>query len=66
MRTSGPACIGGAVQIDSYPSLFEAAGLEPLVVRENTHYEFISEQAANACQKYGVKSISLSARKPDR
>jgi ubiquinone/menaquinone biosynthesis C-methylase UbiE len=57
------ACIGGAAQIDSYTSLIETAGLEPQEVRENTQYEFISEQAANACQKYGVKSISLNARK---
>jgi hypothetical protein len=32
-------------------------------VRENTQYEFISERAANACEKYGVKSISLRATK---
>jgi hypothetical protein len=32
-------------------------------VRENTEYEFISERAANACEKYGVKSISLGATK---
>ena len=60
------ACIGGAEQVDSYTSLVETSGLEPQEVRENTRYEFISEQAANACQKYGVKSISLSARKAGR
>jgi hypothetical protein len=32
-------------------------------VRENTEYEFIPDRAANACQKYGVKSVSLGARK---
>jgi ubiquinone/menaquinone biosynthesis C-methylase UbiE len=57
------ACIGGAEQIDSYTSLIETAGFELLEVRENTRYEFISKQAANACQKFGVKSISLNARK---
>jgi ubiquinone/menaquinone biosynthesis C-methylase UbiE len=57
------ACIGGAAQIDSYTSFVETAGLELQQVRENPQYEFISGQAANACQKYGVKSISLSARK---
>jgi len=57
------ACIGGAEQIDSYTSLIESAGFDLLEVQENTEYEFISEQAANACQKYGVKSISLAAIK---
>ncbi len=58
------ACIGGAAQIDSYTSLIEDAGFGAVEVEENTDYEFISEQATNACQKYGVKSISLVARKP--
>ncbi|WP_101295656.1 methyltransferase domain-containing protein [Halegenticoccus soli] len=57
------ACIGGAEQIDRYTTLIEAAGFEVTDVRENTTYEFISDQAANACQKYGVKSVSLSAHK---
>ncbi len=59
------ACIGGAMQIDRYREVVETAGFVDVEVRENSEYEFISEQAANACQKYGVKSISLSARKPD-
>ncbi|TYL36394.1 methyltransferase type 11 [Natronococcus pandeyae] len=59
------ACIGGAEQVDSYTSLIEAAGFDLTAVRENTEYEFISDQAANACQKYGVKSISVSAQKND-
>ncbi|MFC6765644.1 methyltransferase domain-containing protein [Natrinema soli] len=57
------ACIGGAEQIDRYTSIVETAGFEVLDVRDNTRYEFISDQAANACQKYGVKSISLSAER---
>ena len=57
------ACIGGAEQVDRYTKLIDAAGFEVSDVRDNTQYEFISEQAANACQKYGVKSISLGARK---
>lgn len=57
------ACIGGAEQIDRYTSSIERAGFELQEVRENSQYEFISDQAANACQKYGVKSISLSAKK---
>lgn len=57
------ACIGGAEQIDRYTTIIEDAGFEVTDVRENTQYEFSSDQAANACEKYGVKSISLSARK---
>ncbi|GAA0241833.1 methyltransferase domain-containing protein [Haladaptatus pallidirubidus] len=57
------ACIGGAEQVDRYTSIIEDTGFDVTDVRENTQYEFISEQAANACQKYGVKSISLSAHK---
>ena len=57
------ACIGGAEQVDDYTTMVERVGLAVDAVRENTEYEFISDQAANACQKYGVKSISLGARK---
>ncbi|MFC7213526.1 methyltransferase domain-containing protein [Saliphagus sp. GCM10025334] len=57
------ACIGGAEQVDRYTELIEQTGFEVREVRDNTQYEFISDQAANACQKYGVKSISLGAYK---
>ena len=57
------ACIGGAEHVDRYTGLVETAGFEVSDVRDNPQYEFISDQAANACQKYGVKSISLSAHK---
>lgn len=57
------SCIGGASQKDSYISLIEKAGMEVQEVRDNNMYEFISESADNASQKYGIKSISLLARK---
>jgi ubiquinone/menaquinone biosynthesis C-methylase UbiE len=57
------ACIGGAEQVDRYTSIIERAGFEMTDVRDNTGYEFLSDQAANACQKYGVKSISLCAHR---
>lgn len=57
------ACIGGAMQIDRYTDVVETAGFEVVEVRENSEYEFVSDRAANACQKYGVKSITLGARK---
>lgn len=57
------ACIGGAEQVDDYTMMIETPGFDAIEIRENPQYEFISDQAANACQKYGVKSISLSASK---
>jgi arsenite methyltransferase len=56
------SCIGGAAQQDAYRAAIEGAGLEIEEFRENP-YEFISERARNASAKYGVKSVSLLARK---
>jgi hypothetical protein len=41
----------------------ESAGFDLVDIEENTEYEFTSERAANACQKYGVKGITLVASK---
>ena len=57
------ACIGGAEQIDDYVDLIEAAGFDVTGLRENAAYEFTSEQAQGACEKYGVKSVALRAEK---
>jgi ubiquinone/menaquinone biosynthesis C-methylase UbiE len=57
------ACIGGAEQVDDYTDLIEVPGFGITESRDNTQYEFTSEQAQGACQRYGVKSISLCARK---
>ncbi|AXG07028.1 methyltransferase domain-containing protein [Haloplanus rubicundus] len=57
------ACIGGAEQIDRYTTAIEAAGFAVTDVRDNSQYEFISDRAANACEKYGVKSVTLGATK---
>ena len=56
------SCIGGAAQRDVYQGAIEGAGLKIEELRENP-YEFISERAQNASQKYGVKSVSLLAVK---
>ncbi len=56
------ACIGGAAQQDDYRAAIEAAGLQISEIRDNP-YRFISEQAINASDKYGVKSVSLVAVK---
>jgi arsenite methyltransferase len=56
------SCIGGAAQEDDYRQAIEAAGLRVQDIRRNP-YEFISGRARNASAKYGVRSVSLLARK---
>jgi SAM-dependent methyltransferase len=56
------SCIGGAAHQDAYREAIEAAGLRIELVRQNP-YEFISQRAREASAKYGVKSVSLLARK---
>jgi ubiquinone/menaquinone biosynthesis C-methylase UbiE len=58
------ACIGGAAQQGDYCAAIEAAGLSVEQVEDNPAYEFISENAKGASRKFGVKSISLLAKKP--
>ncbi|MFQ6024318.1 MAG: methyltransferase domain-containing protein [Acidiferrobacterales bacterium] len=58
------ACIGGAMQQDDYRAGIEAAGLRVEAMQDNPQYQFISDNAKGATQKYGVKSISLLAVKP--
>ncbi len=57
------ACIGGAMQRDGYRAAIEAAGFTIELWRENPEYHFVSDQADNATEKYGVTSISLLARR---
>jgi ubiquinone/menaquinone biosynthesis C-methylase UbiE len=59
------SCIGGAAQQDEYRQAIESAGLRIVSTRDNP-YEFLSTQARNASETYGVKSISLLAVKPGR
>jgi len=56
------SCIGGAAQQDDYQQAIEASALRLELMRKN-RYEFVSEQARNASAKYGVKSVSILARK---
>jgi ubiquinone/menaquinone biosynthesis C-methylase UbiE len=58
------ACIGGAAQRDDYCLAIESAGLQIEYIEENTAYRFISERARKATAKWGVKSVSILARKP--
>ena len=56
------SCIGGAAQQDAYRGAIEAAGLRLEKMRENP-YEFLSDRARDASEKYGVGSVSLLARR---
>jgi len=56
------SCIGGAAQQDAYQQAIETAGLRLELMKKN-HYRFLSEQARNAGERYGVKSVSALARK---
>jgi SAM-dependent methyltransferase len=58
------ACIGGAAQRDDYRAAIESAGLHVVKVQENPEYHFISDRAKGATTKFGVKSVSILARKP--
>jgi SAM-dependent methyltransferase len=55
------ACIGGAIPRERYLEAIESTGLRVQEVREND-YEFLTEHALEACDKYGVVSVTLVAR----
>lgn len=57
------ACIGGAMQQDNYRAVIEMAGLHVEQTQENPQYLFLSKNARGASAQYGVKSMSLLARK---
>ena len=58
------ACIGGAAERQDYRAAIEAAGLRVERLEDNTEYRFISDRARKATAKWGVKSVSILARKP--
>jgi ubiquinone/menaquinone biosynthesis C-methylase UbiE len=57
------ACIGGALQKDAYREAIEQSGLQVTNVEENSAYRFLSQNARGAARKWGVRSVSLVARK---
>jgi ubiquinone/menaquinone biosynthesis C-methylase UbiE len=57
------ACIGGAAQRDAYREAIEATGLKVIAVKVNPSYRFITDRAQGATKKFGVKSVSIVARK---
>lgn len=58
------ACIGGAMQEDAYRAAIESAGLDVVKSEDNPEYRFVSDSAQGATSTFGVKSISILARKP--
>jgi SAM-dependent methyltransferase len=56
------ACIAGAIPHRSYLETVQAAGFHVGETRPND-YRFVSERAVDACNTYGVESISLVATK---
>jgi arsenite methyltransferase len=56
------SCIGGAAQQDAYQEAIEAGGLRLELMKKN-QYRFLSQQALSASERYGVKSVSILARK---
>ncbi len=57
------SCIGGAPQQDVYLQAMEDAGLSVETSTDNP-YEFLTDQARDASDEYGVKSVSVLARRP--
>ena len=57
------ACIGGAAQQDQYRAAIEAAGLRVERVEDNQEYRFLSKSARGATAQWGVKSVSILARR---
>ena len=57
------SCIGGAMQIDRYKETISNSGMEVKEVKDNPEYQFLSNAAQGATEKFGVKSISLLAVK---
>jgi arsenite methyltransferase len=56
------ACIAGAIPRSSYADAIAQTGLSVGEMRTND-YRFISDRALDACNTYGVESVSLVARK---
>lgn len=56
------SCIGGAPEQSAYQDAMTRAGLQVQLMKANP-YEFLSEQARGASDRYGVKSVSVLAVK---
>ena len=57
------ACIGGAAPETGYRNAIETAGLTITAVREVPQYRFLTGQAQTASRTYGVRAVTLAARR---
>ena len=57
------SCIGGAMQKDQYREAIEDADMRILAIQENPQYQFLSKSALGTTKYYGVRSMSLLAKK---
>lgn len=57
------SCIGGAMQIDRLKRTIEERNMKVIKLRENQQYQFLSKSALGATKTFGVKSVSILARK---
>lgn len=57
------ACIGGAAEQQQYAADILAGGCTVQRIEENRQYQFLSKSARGATDKWGVKSVSILARK---
>lgn len=57
------SCVGGAMPVTDYVDALQAAGFDLATRRENAQYEFLSDRARGACEKYGIKSVTFAARR---
>ena len=56
------ACIAGAIPTSAYLGELETAGFAITATRPND-YRFLTKRALDACQTYGVESLSIAARR---
>jgi SAM-dependent methyltransferase len=56
------ACIAGAIPSTAYLDELAAAGFTIAETRPND-YRFLTDRALDACQTYGVESVSIAARR---
>ena len=57
------SCIGGAEQQDKYKKAIESGKMKIMKIKENSQYKFLSKSALGSTKDFGVKSISLLAKK---
>jgi SAM-dependent methyltransferase len=57
------SCIGGAMQLDRFKRSIEVGNMKIVKIRENPQYHFLSDSAQSATKTFGVKSVSILAKK---